>query len=110
MSTPQAFPTPPRNFEPIESDEAPLELDDVSPLPGGILAVLTVAFGIAACLWGVLGLVLQGDVAPNSGAAMIGAGACFITGGLLMRTRSLILPLIAVAAGILFGVLSRTMS
>jgi hypothetical protein len=109
MHTPQAFPTPPRNFEPIQSDDAPLELEDVSPLPGGILAVLTVAFGIAACLWGVLGLVLQGDVTPNSGLAMIGAGSCFIVGGLLMHTRSLVFPLIAIATGILFGIASRTM-
>lgn len=109
MHTPQAFPTPERNFEPIESDDPPLELDDVSPFPGGILAVLTIALGVAACLWGVLGLVLQGDVVPNSGFAMIGTGLCFIAAGVLMRTRSLVLPLIAVAAGILLGIASRMM-
>lgn len=109
MHTPQAFPTPKKHFDGIESDEPPLEPDDVSPLPGGVLAVLTIGMGIVACLWALIGHVLEGDQFPNRVLAMFGAGACFIASGLLMRTRSILFPLIAAILGILLGIASRTM-
>lgn len=107
MQTPQAFPTPRKHFDRIESDDPPLEPDDVSPLPGGVLAIMTIAMGIAACLWGLIGQVLEGYQTAAS-VAMCGAGACFILSGLLMRTRSILFPLLAAVLGILLGIASRT--
>jgi hypothetical protein len=71
--------------------------------------MLTVAMGVSACLWGFLGMVLEGNQAPPAASAMIGAGICFIAAGALMQTRSVALPVIAAVTGILLGVASRTM-
>lgn len=109
MQTPQAFPTPRKHFDRIESDDPPQEPDDVSPLPGGVLAVMTIAMGIAACLWAFIGYVLEGDQFPNRILAMFGAGGCFILSGLLMRTGGILFPAIAAVVGVLLGIASRTL-
>ena len=108
MRTFQGFPAPDRDMANVEPQVPPAD-SEVGPVTNSLVMMLTIGLGIATCIWGMLGLVLQGDVTPNSGAAMIGAGICFIVGGLLMRTGSLMLPLIAVVAGILLGIASRTM-
>lgn len=81
---------------------------DILPVGGGFLPTLTIAMGIATCLWGALGIVLEGNQATGSVNAMFGAGACFIVSGLLMQTGNFALPAIAGVLGILLGVSSRT--
>lgn len=109
MRTEDGFPAPDRDMANVEPEVPPAE-SDVSPLTSSVFPLLTIAMGVAACLWGAFGLVVEGNPAPISAIAMLGAGVCFIVSGILMmRSSGLLFPIIAAACGILLGIVSNMM-
>lgn len=109
MRTNEGFPAPERDMANVEPYLPPAETD-AAEVTGVAFPMLTIAMGLAACLWGAIGLVVEGNPPPTSALVMLGAGVCFTASGVLMlRTPSLLPPVIAAACGIALGAVSQSM-
>jgi hypothetical protein len=103
----EGFPAPDRDMANVSPQVPPAE-SEVGPVTNSLFSMLTIGFGLAVCVWGAVGMFIGRGHTFTAAVAMLAAGVCFVTAGVLMRTQSILLPFVAAMLGILFGIASQS--
>jgi hypothetical protein len=103
----EGFPAPDRDMANVSPEVGPAG-SDVGPVTNTLFSMLTIGFGVAICVWGVVGMFVGRGHTFTAAIAMLAAGICFVAAGVLMRGHGLLLPFIAAMLGILLGIASQS--
>lgn len=106
MRTTDGFPAPDRDMAQVAPDVPPASRE-VSTLTSSIGGMLSIIMGLAAAVFGLVGVFSENGAGRIAALLVIAASVCFVLAGIAIARRATALPLVCLVLGVLLGIGSR---